>query len=316
MYAAASGTYGAPSFPWLAAIASATILACAAGYSAGLVIGARWYTAPIAAVGYFAAYVLLQVAPTTHGVRSLFPAIPNRDTEFAAYIVTTMWGQTVFFLCMSALLVLVVARPGGVIRERSSYVTAAPVVIVALLAAGSVLGTNGQYLTGHNPRDFACGGSDPRICLNRGYAAAAEGLQERFQALNSKVAGTGLQARVLEQNVEGIGDAPSAGARSVYIEGIDSAGLDQSVSRYVGKYGALGMCDLERAPYETVTAVLIVDTWLSGFDEYGLNDLDPAAVGASQWQRVKTLSPPAGNEWLQDHWDVYSTCDLTLTDLP
>ncbi|MFF2632399.1 hypothetical protein ACFVR6_05925 [Microbacterium sp. NPDC058021] len=314
VYGAITGTYGAPSPAWLAAIGAATIIACAVGYFAGLFIGPRWFAAPAAAVGYFALYVLFQSAPWPYGIRTLFPAITNRDTEFARYITATTWGQVVLFLSISLILFLLV-RPRAVQRERWLFMAAAPTLLVAIVAAGVIISTNGQYITGHNSRDFVCEGTAPVVCVNRGYAASLEGLLPRFEVLRVKTAGVALEPTLLEQNVEGVGDEPSQDARSIYIEGIDSAGLDQTVSRYVAKYGGFSTCSPD-TPYDTIVATAIVDTWLSGFDQYGLGELDGSAVGAAEWARMKSTDPATGNTWLREHEKSYADCSLVLTDLP
>lgn len=314
IYGAATGTYGTPSGPWLLAIASTVVVACSSGYFVGLLIGSRWFTAPVVAVGYFALYVILQSVPLPHGYRSLFPAIPNRDTEFAHYITQTTWAQVVLFLGIACLFALL-ARPRGVRVERALLIAAIPVAIASVVAGAVVVSTNGQYLTGYNSRDFVCDGSDPVICVNKGYAGALDGLTARFEVFETKTIGTSLQPQRLEQNVEGVGDEPSTGSRSIYIEGIDAAGLDQTVARYVTKYGGSYACS-DDTPYPTFVATIIVDVWLSGVDQYGLDSLDSTAEGASEWNRFRLLTPTEGNEWLREHEQAYLTCNLTLADLP
>ncbi|WEK12998.1 MAG: hypothetical protein P0Y48_11065 [Candidatus Microbacterium phytovorans] len=290
-------------------------MACAFGYTVGHLVGSRWFTAPGTALAYFGLFVLVQSAPLPYGFRSLFPAIANRDTEFARYITATMWGQSAFFLAVSALLLLA-ARCTHFPRERWHVLAATAAVVTGCLAGSVVVGTNGQYVAGYNPRDFVCAGEAPEICVNRGYQEGLEGLRGRFDALYAKAAGTSLLATRVEQNVEGVGDLPAPGARSIYIEGVDAEGLDQTVGRYVEKYGGFAACDLEHVPYDTLMATIIVDTWLSGFDDYDPAELDPATPAGREWKALSVLSAESGNRWLRDHERAYLTCALSLDDLP
>ncbi|MDR6166177.1 hypothetical protein QE367_000381 [Microbacterium paludicola] len=310
-------SYGAAYGPWLAAIAGTLLLAATGGYALGFIIGRRWFTAPLVAALFFGCYVFAQSSAPSFGVRSLYPVILNRDTEFARYYPETMLGQAGFFVALSiASFFLLVSM---VTTGRRRWLSVVALFTAASLAAGSSIGVlerNGQYLTGYNSRDFVCLGDAPVLCLNRGYAQALEPLHERFDSLNEKVAGTDLSATKLEQNVEGIGDQPSDGARSVYLEAIGDADLDFAVSRYVQKYGGLESCYRNERPYENLLALIIVDTWLSGFDEYGLDMAGEAELGAREWQRFKGASTTEGNRWLVDNADRYFSCEISLAELP
>ena len=315
LYGVASGTYGHPYLPWLLTIATALLLAASFGYGIGALLGSRWFTTPLAAVLFFGLYVFIQSVGSSFGARSLFPVILNNDTEFASYISETMWGQVGFFASLVAVIFfLCVAQLS---RARPLAMAGALVAIFpALLFASTVLSTNGQYLTGHNPRDFTCTDTSPTICLNRGYVAALDPLQERFRVFNEKAQGTDLEVHKLEQNVEGIGDEPAVGARSVYIEGIDPEGLDFALSRYAEKYGGLLNCYESHAPFERMIAVGIIDTWLTGYDSMNLRNIDSATPGYAQWQAFQKLSVTDGNSWLKDNYSAYASCSLDLEKMP
>jgi hypothetical protein len=322
VYGLATGTYGAPSLPWLLVLVCAIVAASALGYAVGVVGGRRWYVAPLGAILFFVLYVLVQVLPLPYGVRSLYPVILNMDSEFVRHIATTMWGQIAAFLAASAALLLAV---GGGWRRSSSKQFGIAIAVIGIIGIGGVSlvqSTNGQYVTGFNSRDFACRGDIPEICLNKGYVSAMPALTRQFEALNEKSAGTALSATLVEQNVEGIGDEPSANARSVYIEGISDSDLSFAISRYVGKYGGGAACnlasvDIEQSDIERFFAVSIVDTWLSGYDAAGYaNKGNSEMPGRAEFERFMNLTPAEGNQWLRQNFTAYSQCKLELADLP
>lgn len=322
VYGLVTGTYGAPSLPWLLVLVCAIVAASALGYAIGVVGGRRWYVAPLGAVLFFVLYVLVQILPLPYGVRSLYPVILNMDSEFVRHIETTMWGQIAAFLAASAALLLIV---GGGWRRSSRKHFGIAIVVIGIIGIGGVSlvqSTNGQYVTGFNSRDFACSGDIPEICLNKGYVSAMPELARRFESLNEKSEGTALTATLIEQNVEGIGDEPSANARSVYIEGISELDLSFAISRYVGKYGGGAACnlasvDIDQDEIDQFFAVSIVDTWLTGYDAAGYASNENSEMpGRAQFERFMKLTPAEGNEWLRENFTAYSQCELQLTDLP
>lgn len=313
---AMTGTYGAPFGPWLLALGAALILACASGYTVGAILRKRWFVPPLAAVLFIGALVLSRVAPVPYGARSLFPVILNTDSAFVRYVAPTMWGQTALFLAASLLLIALAG--GGWMRARRflAAIAVAGLVLIGSCGAAMVFSTNGQYTTGHNARDFVCSGSAPEICLNRGYSSAMQALRAGFRAMNEKAWGTALVATLLEQNVEGFGDLPAAGARSVYLETLDDAGIGLAVSRYLFKYGGAASCDYTSPDPTPFVAVSIVNTWLSGFDELGFEFIDEMAPGGAEYARFMDLSVAEGNAWLREHEAAYMNCSLTFEDLP
>lgn len=313
---AVTGTYGAPFGPWLFALGAAQVFACASGYAVGAILGKRWFAPALAAALFLGAFILSRVAPVPYGVRSLFPVILNTDDTFIRYIAPTMWGQAGLFLSASMLLIVLI---GGGWRRRRQLVASmgvAALVLAGLAGAGLVIATNGQYVTGHNGRDFVCAGSEPEICLNRGYADAMPSLQESFRTLNERAAGTTLTVTLLEQNGEGVGDAPSPGARSVYVETIDDPGIGLAVSRYLYKYGGLAACDVNSFDPIAYSAVSIVNTWLTGFDELGFDEFDETTPEGAAYARFMDLSVQEGNAWLRANEARYMACSLTFEDLP
>jgi hypothetical protein len=127
--------------------------------------------------------------------------------------------------------------------------------------------------------------------------------------MNARVDGTPLRATRLEQNVEGVGDDPAPGARSIYLEQFASQmDLNFAVFRYVSKYGAPQGC---QANQESAVATLYVNSWLSGY-YYSLDGMPEP----SRLQALRSLTAKQGNKWFRDHSDSYFDCTLTLSALP
>ncbi|MFT4283460.1 MAG: hypothetical protein QM598_01335, partial [Protaetiibacter sp.] len=126
---------------------------------------------------------------------------------------------------------------------------------------------------------------------------------------NTLAAGTELYADRLEQNIEGIGDSPSAGSRSIYLEQFgESRDLNFAVYRYVVKYSGVRAC---AADEDQMTAVIYVSSWLSGY-YYSLDGL----ANPERLAGLRALSPEKGNDWFVAHASEYFSCTLSLADLP
>jgi hypothetical protein len=314
IYAISTGAYGVPFAPWLIAIGAALVLAAVFGYCVGAAAGNHWYVPPAAALAFYALFVFIRVIRSSYGATSLFPAILNFDSVFASHIGTTMWGQIAFFLGLSAILVLIIR--GGWRKAQRIQLSGlvALIAVPTIVGAAVVLSTNGQYTTGHNSRDFVCESTKPTICVNRGYSAALPLLEPRLHDMNSLVAGTGLTADRLEQNVEGSGDSTSQGARSLYIEQIDRDGMNFAVYRYVQKYGSATSCDQPIAGEEARLSEGYVDSWLSNYNDpwigYG------TFPGMKHLHALESLSTSEGNSWFRANYQAYMSCTLQFSDLP
>ncbi len=311
LLAGARGFYGGPNPWWLLSVAAALLIAAALGYGIGVVAGARWWVAPVAAVGFFACYIAFRSTTAPYGVISLFPVVTNADSEFVTYVTPTMVGQTAAW-CGATVIIIALA---GRWTHASRGATAAVLVIAAtsvFAGAATVIGTNGQYTTGFNSRDFVCNGDGVVACLNPGYLPAMTPLLSAMSQLNERAAGTPLEAKLLEQNVEGIGDEPAPGARSVYLEQFANADdIHFAVYRYVIKYGGMQTCMRGGADPSAFSAVAAVDAWLSGFDD------DVQSAGwAGGLRRLQSLSPTEGRAWFEQNSDEYFGCTLQPDSLP
>lgn len=304
--AAATQAYGRPSLLWLLSLGCAVLLAGSIGYAAGILMPYRWFVGPAVGVAFYVCYVMLIVSNLPYGVVSLFPANGNYVSVFNQIVTSTLLAQAVFFVGVSAFILLLIGfRRKSSARALTSFTAVAAVIAVA---GGVVVSNNGQVTTGHNPEDFACVGERPVLCLNSGYSPAANDLHREFRRLNDLAAGTPLAATRLEQNVQGYGDNPSKNARSVYLEQWAAHDdLTFSVFRYVQKYGGSSKC---RSAEEAFLEVK-VDSWLSGYYESTAgSDADEIS------QRLAQLSPAQGAEWFRQNYRAYATCSLTTGDLP
>lgn len=314
IYAKVAGVYGMPSIAWLAAVGATLVLASAFGYVVGFLFGNHWFVPPVGALCFYAIYVITLSFRLPVGVQSLFPYITNTDSIFDRHIITAMLGQLALWLALAALLAAFAGggwRPG---LRRFAFGFGMLAIVIASVGAGTVLATNGQYTEGHNPGVFVCKSGDFTLCLNPGYASALPYLHATFSRLDLLVAGTHLAPRRLEQNVEGVGDDPSEGSRSVYLEQFtDASDLEFSVYRYVSKYGATPACESRGSSVSasTIEAVDVVDAWISGYS--------PAAEGfpnSEHLGKLRSMSSESGNRWFRTHSTQYFACSLTLADLP
>lgn len=311
-----SGRYGAPYVLWLCALAASLVAAATFGYAVGIIGGrGKWYLAPLAALSFLALYVLSRAVPLPYGIRSLVPVVTNTDSVFVRHLPAAMVGQSLLFVGSSVLVLCIVGLGWRQATGRMIMLVAGAVVITGV-GAIAVLSTNGQYTTGFNSRDFVCDEEDAEltICLNRGYAQALPKLRKQFDELNRRAAGTDLVAVRLEQNVEGVGDEPGEGARSVYVEENNEFGVVFAASRYVTKYGGFYECDPE--DMGGLVAVSIVNTWLTGYDELGIGAFGDGAPGATEFQEFMKMDLHQGNQWMRAHETEYMTCTLVLSDLP
>lgn len=310
LYALIHRTYGSPSPAWLTSLGAAVLLSSAFGYSLGVTVGRRWFIAPGAAILYFALFLLSRGASLPFGAQSLFPAVNNTDSVFVRHLSSTLFGQTCFWIGSAVVLVLLLG--GGWRRGSRRWVAIWVTLALAVTSAGaiSVVTHNGQVTTGYNSRDFVCRSGSPTVCLNKGYANAMTPLFDRFASINYIAINTQLFATRLEQNVEGIGDEPLLGARSLYVEQLESdEDIGFAVFRYLAKYGGSSSCADSNS--QSATATTYVDSWLSGF-YYQLDGFPQP----ERLEALKRLSTFDGKAWFQSQAAKYFSCTLTFADLP
>lgn len=311
-YAAATGTYGRPEPAWLAAIGCALVASSAIGYVFGTLFPARWFTAPLIAVGMYVVMVLIRILEVPYAVESMFPAITNMDNVFVASVPLTMVGQIALWLGLAIALVLLVSMSMGRGRPRSAMVVTSGALVLAVSGTIAVFVTNGLYTTGQNPRDYVCAGDAPVLCMNRGYVAAADDLHFAFARLNMIAADTDLAASRLEQSLEGVDDPEMVNARPIYLEEFnDDQDVALSVQRYVETYGQ-NMCD--NPDYRYLQANLFINAWLSGYEpEFFRSD---NSLEVHHLDNLNSMSSEAGREWFNEHADAYLACTLTVDELP
>ena len=315
IYSYLTGTYGAPHPPWLLCLWACSIGAIGFGASLGFVLAGRWYVAPLASLLFLGGHILASSLDLRFGVRSLFPTVVNQDTEFAIYFSDTMLAQAALFISVSALMVVLAFQSVTRKLARSASLTVL-LLLFSIYSGALVLNRNGQYLTGFNHRDFVCGGDALVICLNRGYADGLHPLSEAFTTPMNRVDGTPLAPALLEQNVQGVGDEPSQGARSIYIESIDEDGISLAVYRYFETYGGVTSCMESTRTTEQVLATLIVTGWLAGYDEVGFSESPKSSIEWQKWNGLHELSEHVAIDWFNTHYVEFMDCTLTLSDLP
>ena len=315
IYSTATNVYGHPYAPWLLAVGAALVIAIGFGYLVGHLGGNYWFVPPAAALAFYTIFVASRSARPSYGVISLFPYVTNIDSIFDEYVTSTMIGQIVLWLSLTTLLIVLAQRGIRRIATLRNIAVIALLVVGALIGGNLVIQSNGQYTIGHNPGDFVCETGGLTVCLNPGYARALPELYSQFRQLNLRTAGTALVANRLEQNLEGVGDDPGKGARSVYLEQFASRqDVELAAYRYVTKYGATPAClrnGIQRQSQSTTEAIESVDAWLSGY-AYAVAGLS----NVSHFTRLKSMTTHAGNVWFRAHQSEYFACTLRLADLP
>jgi hypothetical protein len=311
-WAEARGYYGDFSVTWLIGLLCSLVLASAFGYAVGAVAPVRWFVGPAVALAFYVGYVALALARVRYGVQALYPASVELDDIFVQPVYMTILARSVLHIALSVLLLMLMVAPA---LSRRVVVGGAVALLAVSVASGSVVvAANGQMATARNPGVFTCVGDAPELCLNPGYARAAEPLQSEFARVAAITEGTGLVAPRLEQNLEGFGDEPSPGARSVYLDQwADAKDLAVSVDRYVGKYGGSANCDMQgtQGLPETTHVHEQIDRWLSQYDpDDGSVSPDPVV------ERLARLSPEDAHAWFTSVADRYESCSLQLSDLP
>lgn len=306
VWAQLQGYYGSVPIVWIISLFCALVLASSLGYTIGTLAPSRWYVGPGVALLFYVGYVALTLTGARNGVLALYPAASRLDDIFVQPVNSTLAAQSIFFLSLSVPLLLLTMLSRRV--PRAVALSALGSLLIAVLAGGTVIAANGQTVTASNPGVFTCVGDSPTVCLNPGYAPAGAPLQEHFSRLATITAGTGFVADRLEQNVQGLGDNPSDGARSVYLEQwATDEDLAFAVFRYVSKYGGTGQCESE----ENVRFNEQVDMWLAQYDPYaGDAPRDPA------FDTLNTLSLSDAQTWFSSIASKYFSCRLELADLP
>lgn len=304
------GGYGAAEWPWLIAAASGAVLSAAFGYLVGSRAGGRWWAPPLAAIALYFGYVLIggahQLIP--YWLVQAYPIVLNGSNPFVRYVTPTFWGQALWYLALSGVLVAFI--PAAITR-RSVRVVVVSVCLVAAIAGLTVLhSTRGQATTGYNSRDYVCDTSPVDICVNRAYRDGLPKLEQAFSTFNTKAADTPLAAPKLEQQVEGVGDDPSKGARALYVEDLGPTFASDSLLFYVQKYGGLERCS------EAVSTNLhtIVDSWLIGQPSSLVTSPDaPEGAAAIRFSKLTDVERTA---WLKANIDDVTACHLTPAQFP
>ena len=303
--------YGIMIFSWLAVWAAALLLGGAIGYLIGLVPVPRIVSAPLAFAAVFGAWSLASTLHSgghlTYGGLSLFPVMTNTTNAFVRYLHVTPAGQVEFFI---GLTVLVVTLSAMIFSRRRGLLAAVATASFVLSTVGGamVLASDGQVTTGYNARDYRCVESGFTVCVHPAYVDGLPQIVAAFTELRTRVAGTPLEFTRLEQNVQGIGERVSHGAKSLYIEDFSSGFASQSVARFVQKYGGSASC----TSYEAGAVESVVDGWFTATPSWvSLSNAAEAPIA----QAFEQQATERNIEWLLAHYAEYEACTLSFDDL-
>jgi hypothetical protein len=310
IYLGAHSAWGRPIWAWVFATASGTVLSAALGAAIGRLARGKWWAAPLAAMGLYFVFIALsavlhRVVP--YWITMLYPIAYSGTDAFVAYIEATFVGQIMWYLGVSAVLVLILDRTAGHRTTVARLSAVLVCVIVASAGAGIVAANGGAISRGFNARIYKCASVQISICVHPGYAAGLPKLERAFQHLNQRTNGTSLHAAKLEQNVMGVGDVVSPRARDVYLENLAPGFARDSMTDYVLQYGGAYSCRTS----DSQTAHRIVDDWLTDnrgdLDTFGGSDLRVAI-------RFRDLTDAQKNSWLRTHEKAYFSCHLDESD--
>lgn len=305
------GAWGALIISWLAVWVAALVLAGTIGYLIGLVPVPRVLAAPLAFAIVFGVWSAVSFLRSNrlidYGAASLAPVMTNTTNPFVRYLNETPTGQVIFFLGFSVLLFATTAMSTSV-RRRGLLLVVAGSVAACSLGATLVVANGGQVTTGHNSGNYACVESDFTLCLHPAYRLGADQLLESFARLEPRVSGTPLAFTRLEQNVAGVGEEVSPGAKSVYIEDFSDGYAALSIARYIQKYGGSANC----TSYEGAAVESIVDSWLAGVPSWVSESNAPEAPIARAFEERPT---DLNRDWLIHYYPGYAECSLTFDDL-
>jgi len=310
IYMNANGAEGDISWIWLVATTAGAVLCCAIGFALGIVFEGRWYVSVAVAVVLYFGWSLLQGSGLPFWIIQSFPTTFGGSNPNVRYIYATFIGQIFWYLGLAVVLTSVAFFRKSGVTQRVRRVTTATAAVAASVGLFLIISTNGQITTGYNARDYDCTGGSVELCLTPGYDRGADALQGAFYALNERAAGTPLVATKLEQNVEGIGESVSAGARAVYVEDLSPGFEGLSVSRYVQKYG--GQVNCTEDP-DSAYAEDIVTAWLVGEPSWLLGAGGPGQDAA---QRFADSDEATRRAWFATNYDAYQACSIQLAVLP
>ncbi|MFC6357116.1 hypothetical protein [Luethyella okanaganae] len=298
--------YGAPVWPWILSSSAGTLLAATIGYVSGIWLGSRWFVGPVVAITLF----ILRVAITARGllpywVVQAYPTTLNTTNPFVEYVTVTFLSQTLWYLSLAVLLVLLVSFVGE--RRDWSMIAVLPVAAAMTMGLLGLHATNGQVTRGYNERNYVCQSTPIDVCVHSAFEAGLPELETAFTAFNARIAGTSLVANKLEHNVGGVGDTVSDGARSLYAEDLGPGFELNTLTLYLQSYGGIQLC----TEAESASLHAVVDGWILGQPDqiFGITDVAKANPN-SFWN----LDDSGRHAWLVGHEKPYLACTLTSQD--
>lgn len=294
--------YGAPIWTWQLGTVLSTVVWASLGYAVGRFAGIRWYVfAGLPIISYFVWLFISGPSRLQYWLVQLYPTALNGTNPFVKYIYSTIIGQIAWYLGLVVIVLVLLLRYLQPTARVSLLIAA---VCVSALGVGAVMDRNGQFTTGYNARDYVCGSGQPVVCVNPGYKKGVLPVEAAFRSFDSKVQGTPLVVARLEQQVQGVGDSPSRGARSLYLEDLGPNYPLLAVAGYVDRYSGEENC---RSTDPTILH-LIIQSWLSG-ERDPLTSAGGPVQRAARWFDGQSASQK--NIWLQSHYSAVRECRLT-----
>lgn len=303
IYIVVHGGYGFPVWGWHIATILGTFVWALLGFALGAMFGKRWYVYLASALAsYFIWLVLTGIARPPYWIVQLYPTALNGTNPFVRYIYLTMLGQSLWYVGLTLVIVAVLCNQLRILRVGSAMLISGVSCIIGCIA---VISTGGQFTTGYNSRDYTCGQAKPIVCTLRPFAAGNARIASAFAGLNRRASETPLAVQKLEQQVEGVGDEPSEGARSLYIEDLGPGFANIAVEEYVQHYGGSENC----VDADHMIAHSILESWLAG-ERSPFTEADGDVRRAARFLADGATSKQIA--WFKANYSAFESCTLLV----
>ncbi|KZX21767.1 hypothetical protein [Rathayibacter tanaceti] len=296
---------GSPVWSWLAASASALLLAWSAGHLVGVLARGRWIVAPLAALGTYFGFIPATQLPQGgwRWLSHLYVLTGDQTDVFSGYRESTLLGEMLWYSGAAVVALGVAALVLGQRRRRAVALTVVAAV-VAGLGVGGIAQGRGVILEGESGVDLTCASGRVEVCVAAPYAAGLGPLVEAFDALEGRVAGTALDVATVHQ---GYGGGASTDGE-IYLHDLAPGYAERAVRMYVStRLGALPCRG------DSGAVLPLIAQWLAGGDVQRYEHASPGLVAGSA--RFAGLSEGERIAWFSRHADALLACTVTLADL-
>lgn len=314
-------TGGRPIGSWTLATFVGLLLFVPIGFVVGRLTRLRIAPPLVAIIGY----LLLAYDEGVYGRGwgpSLSPIIPTAGDIFQRFNNALTYGQTVWLLGLSVLIVAMWCL-GMVVRDPAARPPAwsalcAVAAVVTIVGINLVAGQGNNVYVGAAQLSYVCDGTDPKVCLVTEYRNGLSALLPAMTLLDDRLAGTSAQFDSARQ-VEPGRERP-----------LGHPDVDISIDAVYAGYAAITVQELVANTYAppcdagngtgTIAQQLqyLVQTWLQSPPGASLTYADfpqPGTAAVNTATRWFAAKPEVGRRvWLRRHYPGLAHCTLTAAD--